>query len=139
MGGRLKDDENEILDEVYKPYVCIGPEGHEEIIRGLIFTTTGAFMSGLLSSNMSMMNGINPYSWSAVRPCRLNPTEACAHCRFLCKHMPVLHMLGGSGWYTADCFCLQEHEFWEIIGECPGGKEAIEDNNEGGLSSCRNI
>ena len=89
VGGRLKNDDNKILDSVYKQHASIGPEHHEEIIRGLIFTTAGAFKSGLLSPNLSTIGGINPYSWSAIRPCRFSPTEACIQCSFLCRHLPL--------------------------------------------------
>lgn len=35
--------------------------------------------------------------------------------------------------YVTNCFCLRDHEFWEIIRERPGGKKAIEDDTEDGL------
>lgn len=131
VGGRLTTiylGIDETIDRVYMPGPCIGPEGHEEIIRGLIFTTTGAFMSGLLSPNLSKMTGINPYSWSAVRPCRLIDTETCAQCSFLCRHMPLRHMFEVS--YLPCHFCLPKRKVLEIVGKRPGGKEAIEDSSE---------
>ena len=69
VGGRLKviDDDNALHNFAYMPHACIGPERHDEIIRGLIFTTSGAFMSGLLSPNLSTIRGINSFVWNLAR------------------------------------------------------------------------
>lgn len=67
VGGRLAYEYGRV-DISYSPEECIGPEDHEEIIRGLIFTTAGAFKSGLLSQGL-MIDGIDSYTWGLVKKC----------------------------------------------------------------------
>lgn len=136
-------DRTGVKDKIYNPVDCIGPEGHEEIIRGLIAQIGGAFKSGLLSPALSEIHGVCPHVWKSVRQCPRKiagvPANVCLRCHFLCRNLPLAKILGEehttNELETKDLqyFCLQEHQFWEIVRERPGGKEVIKDATEVGL------
>ena len=128
VGGRLAFDYGgPTFDNSYSPEECIGPEDHEEIIRGLVFTTAGAFKSGLLSQSL-MIDGVDSCTWALAKKCRRVAKKSCLHCWTLCRHFPFSQILR-EGFDPSD-YCFTESDFWSILGERPGGKQAVEDATE---------
>ena len=150
IGGRLKrrlvDEDQEIQAEdenqeiqIHTCYNTIyniffsGPNEHAEIFRGLVVSLCGAFKTGLLSPDVTII-GVYAHQWDDVRPCRRSrertETHSCSWCRNYCKHFPLPHIFRKGLVAPHTNFCLQTREFWETIKSRQGGKQAIQNISE---------
>ena len=133
---RHEDDRIEKFLTEYDDY-CSRPNDHEEIFRGLVVCLGGAFKTGLLSQDVTI-EGVNPFNWQTVRPCRsrhAHETDSCSWCRSICKQFPLTHVLPKGFMMNIDqsiarWYCLNKRELWTIINGRSGGKQAIQEASE---------
>ena len=139
---------------VYNASLCLRPENHREIMRGLIVSLCGAFKAGVFSQHMQHSLGKIAYagrdrlegtlhgissSIEYVRPCRdvsdidgyrsatreEDPARPCSWCREVCKVFPMSDVMFDP--YNRH-FCLRRTEVFQIISSRDDGVSFLEKN-----------